>query len=217
MAGVGDFLAALFAFLGPAGAVLALYLIFVVDAAVFPALPELFVVVFFVAYEGPIDPLAWAVALCATAMAGEATGNSLLYLVVRRAVATNRMPKRVKRLMAKWVNFLVVSDERVILLNRIAPVVPMVGAFIAVMRWNLRRSLAYVVVGAGAKYAALLALAGGLGIVMSPAQSRIAAVVLVLGIVAVSLAAARVRRRRILSRTAGGRRGGPPGTGPSGP
>src|SRR5207249_9507820 len=38
--------------------------------------------------------------------------------------------------------FLGVPDERAILLNRIAPVVPFVGAFIATLRWNYRRSMA---------------------------------------------------------------------------
>ena len=218
MAGVGDFLAALFGFLGPAGALLALYFIFVVDATFVPALPELFVVIFFTAYEGSIHPLAWAAALSAVAMAGEGTGNAVLYHVVKRAlVARDRMPKRIERFMTGWVKFLVVSDERAILLNRIAPVIPFVGAFIAVMRWNVRRSFAYVVLGAGAKYAALLALVGGLGIVLSADVARVAAIVLVLGIVAVSLIAAHVRRQRILNRTAGGRTGGPPGAGPSGP
>lgn len=215
MAGVGDFLAALFAALGPGGAVVALYLIFVADAALVPALPEVFVVLFYTAYQGPLDPLWWAATLCLTAMAGEATGNSLLYLAVRRAIVVKgRMPKRVERLMKAWVDFLVVSDERVILLNRVAPVVPMVGAFIAVLRWDVRLSLAYVVLGAAAKYAALLALAGWLGVVFDPSTARLVTVLLVLGIVGVSVAAAQVRRRRILSRTAGGRTGGPPGPAP---
>ncbi len=215
MAGVGDILAALFSGLGPVGAVFALYAIFVVDAALLPALPEVFIVLFFTAYEGPLDPLTWGIALCLTAMAGEATGNSLLYLLVRRAlVAKNRMPKRIARLMASWVNFLVVSDERVILLNRIVPVVPMVGAFIAVLHWDVRRSLAYVLAGAGAKYAALLALAGWLGVVLDPSVSRAVTIILVLAIVAISLAAAHIRRRRLLSRTAGGHTGGPPGSVP---
>jgi len=218
MASVGEFLGALFAFLGPAGAVLALYLIFVLDAALFPALPELFIVVFFAAYAGIVDPVTWGLVLVAVAAAGEVTGNLLLYLVVRRGlVAPNRMPKRIERLMAGWVKFLVVSDERVILVNRIAPVVPLVGAFIAVMRWDLSRSLAYIAIGAIVKYAFLLALIGALGVVLSPAQATIATIGLVVAIVGVSLAVSYVRRRRILSRTSAARTDDPRAGGPSGP
>ncbi len=218
MASVGDILAALFAFLGPAGAVLALYLIFVLDAALLPALPELFIVVFFTAYAGVVAPVTWGSLLVATAIAGELSGNLLLYLVVRRGlIAPDRMPKRVERLMAGWVNFLVVSDERVILLNRIAPVVPLVGAFIAVMKWDLRRSMVYVAIGAAVKYSVLLALVGALGLVLSPAQTPIAAISLVVAIIGISLAASHARRRRILSRTAAARTDRPREGGPSGP
>jgi len=218
MASVGDFLAALFAFLGPAGALLALYLIFVLDAALFPALPEIFIVVFFTAYAGVVDPFTWGALLVAIAAAGEVTGNLLLYLVVRRGlVAPDRMPKRIERLMAGWINFLVVRDERVILVNRIAPVVPLVGAFIAVMRWDPRRSLAYVAVGAIAKYAFLVALVAVLGVVLSPAAATIAAIALVVAVVGISLAASYVRRRRIISRSAVARTDGPRPGGPSGP
>jgi len=218
MASVGDVLAGLFALLGPVGAVLALYLIFVLDATLFPALPPLFIVLFFTSYAGVFGPVTWGVILVAIAVAGEVSGNLLLYFVVRRGlVAPSRMPKRIERLMAGWVNFLVVSDERVILLNRIAPVVPLVGAFIAVMRWDLRRSLAYVAVGAVAYYALLVALVGALGIVLSPSQATITAIGLVVAIIGMSFAASYTRRRRILSRTSAARTDGPRAGGPSGP
>ena len=218
MAGVGDFLAALFAFLGPAGTVIALYVIFVVDAALLPVFPEFFVVLFFIANQGTANSFAWATTLWLTAIAGEVTGNSLIYLIVKRAlVASGKMPKRIERAMAGWVNFLIVRDERVILLNRVAPVVPMVGAFIAVMRWNVRLSLAYIALGAAVKYAALLALAGWLGVTVSPSIAGAVTILLVLAIVAASVSAGYVRRRRIVNRIAGGRTGGPPGPGPSAP
>lgn len=198
MASPDEFLASLFSSLGPVGAVLALYLIFVLDATLFPALPPLFIVIFYTAYAHVIGPLPWGITLVSVAVAGEVTGNLLLYVAVRRfLVDPRRMPKRIERLMAGWVQFLVVSDERVILLNRIAPVVPLVGAFIAVMRWNLRRSLAYVALGAAAYYAVVVALVGLLGVVLSRTEATIAAIVLVLLIVGISFAAAQLRRRRI--------------------
>ena len=113
------------------GALVAMYLIFVVDASLTPTLPEVFVVLFF-SYHTlfGVPPLMWGAALLAMALAGEATGNSVLYFVVNRAlVRTGRMPRRIEAMMRRWTNFLILHDERIILLNRLIPVVPFVGAF----------------------------------------------------------------------------------------
>src|SRR3989449_11675377 len=128
-----------------------MYLIFVVDAAVIPTLPEVFVVGFFSLHSDlGIPPVVWGAALLGMALAGEATGNSLLYLAVNRAlVRTGRMPKRIEALMRRWTDFLILHDERIILLNRVIPVVPFVGAFIAALKWNYPKSLAFIVIGGG--------------------------------------------------------------------
>jgi membrane protein YqaA with SNARE-associated domain len=194
---VDDFLTGLFAFLGSGGALAALFLIFVVDAALFPALPEVAIVLAYSFVPMGLDPIAWAALLLAMAVGGEIVGNSTLYLVVKRAVVQKgRMPRWIERLMTGWVNFLLVRDERLILLNRIAPVLPMVGAFIATLRWDVRRSLAYIAVGATAKYTALLVLTGLVGVAYDPATARWLAIGFVLGIVAISGVAALVMRRR---------------------
>lgn len=197
MASVDEFLAGLFEFLGPIGALLALFLIFVIDAALFPALPEIAVVLTYSFLPGGFEPLPWAILLLLMAVAGEAVGNSALYLVVRRAlVQRGRMPASVERLMRRWINFLLVRDERIILVNRVAPVVPMVGAFIATLRWDYRKSLTYIVAGAAAKYAGLLVLTGWVGVAYDPTTARWIAVGLVLGLVAASAVASIVYRRR---------------------
>src|SRR2546428_2923795 len=66
------------------------------------------------------------------------------------------MPRWLEGAMKKWTSFLLVQDERVILMNRAVPVIPMVGAFIATLGWDYRRSMAYVAIGGLAKYAILL-------------------------------------------------------------
>jgi len=192
-----DELAGLFGFLGPAGTLVALFFIFVVDAAVFPALPEVAIVLTYSFRPGWIDPIPWAVLLLVMAVGGEAVGNSALYLLVRHAIVQRgRMPAVVERLMRRWVGFLLVRDERVILLNRIAPVLPMVGAFIATCHWDFRKSLAYIVTGAGAKYALLLLLSGAVGLAYDAATARWLTFGLVLGVVALSAVASLVVRRR---------------------
>src|SRR2546427_10983671 len=137
-----------------------MYLIFVVDAAVIPTLPEVFVVGFFSLHSDlGIPPVVWGTALLGMALAGEATGNSLLYFAMNRAlVRTGRMPKRIEALMRRWTDFLLLHDERIILLNRVIPVVPFVGAFIAALKWSYPRSLAYILICAAVNYSALLIL-----------------------------------------------------------
>jgi membrane protein YqaA with SNARE-associated domain len=196
--GLADAIAGALAFLGPVGTPLALYLIFVLDAALFPALPEVFIALF-LAVPPAGTPLAlWALALLATAVAGEATGNALLYLVVRRVfVARGRWPRFLEKVMRRWTQFLVVKDERIILVNRVAPVVPLVGMFIAVLGWDFRRSLLYVVVGAAAKYAVLLALLATILVAYPREIAEWITITAVLVVVAVSAVTSLLYRRRL--------------------
>ncbi len=200
MASVGDVLSGLFGFLGPAGTLLTLFLIFVLDAMLIPALPELWFVLTYSFRPDYVDPVLWAPLLFLMAILGEATGNTFLYLLVKRVlIQRGRMPKALERTMRKWTDFLVLHDERVILMNRIAPVVPMVGAFIATLHWDFRKSLAYVVVGACLKYAFLLVLVVYVGVVFDPGMARIITVGLVVVIVAVSAIGSFMYRKRAIA------------------
>lgn len=196
---VGDFLADALLVLGPSGLLLALYAIFVVDATLVPTVPEVFAVLFLAeSIALGWDPLAFAPLLLAAAVAGELTGNGALYLVVRKAlVEGERMPAVIERTMRKWTGFLVVSDERLILVNRVAPVVPMVGAFVATLGWPLRRSFAYIAGGGTAKYGALLAVVGLFGLVVDPEVLSLASLVLVAAVLAASAVASILYRRRL--------------------
>ncbi|MEK6911758.1 MAG: hypothetical protein AABX36_03025 [Candidatus Thermoplasmatota archaeon] len=179
------------------GALVAIFLIFMVDAAVFPALPEILIVLFYFLYPRfGIDAVAWALPLLAVGVAGDLAGNFALYWFVRNALQRrNRMPEIIERAMRRWTSFLLVRDERIILLNRIAPIVPLTGAFIAVCHWNLRRALLYVAVGGAAKYAALLAIAGWLGVTFSSESAQVGTLIVILVLVAASAIAGRLRRR----------------------
>ena len=191
--------------MGTPGTLAALYLIFVVDATVIPALPEVFVVGFFYLHDRlGLPPLLWGVGLLAMAVAGEATGNSLLYWFVNRTlVRTGKMPARIESLMRRWMKFLILHDERVILLNRVVPVVPFVGAFIAALKWNYPKSLAFIVIGGAAKYSALLLLIGVVGVAYDPAIAGWITLILVLTIVGVSAAGSVLYRRRARTPRAG--------------
>ena len=197
MASLDQFLGALFGSLGPVGSLVALLLIFAVDAALFPALPEAWIVVTFTYRPEVLDPLLWAVMLLATAVVGDLLGTSALYTVVRRVVIKGRrMPGWLERGMKKWTEFLLVRDERVILLNRIAPVVPFVGAFIATLDWDYRRSMAYVAAGGLAKYAALLFVVVIVGVAYDVGTARWITLALVAIVVIGSFLAAWLVRRK---------------------
>ena len=176
-----------------------MYLIFVVDAAVIPTLPEVFVVGFFSLHSDlGIPPVVWGAALLGMALAGEATGNSLLYFAVNRAlVRTGRMPKRIEALMRRWTDFLLLHDERIILLNRVIPVVPFVGAFIAALKWSYPRSLAYILIGAAVKYGALLLLVGAVGVTYDPSIAAWITLGLVVGLVVASAIGSLLFRSRV--------------------
>ncbi len=97
------------------------------------------------------------------------------------------------------MQFLVVHDEKMILVNRIAPMVPLVGAFIATLKWNYRLSLLYIGVGAAAKYAFLLALVAWLGVVYDPSTAKLLTVGAVVVVVILSAVGSVIYRRRLKS------------------
>ncbi len=201
MASVADWLTGLFAFLGPAGTLLALFLAFVIDAAIIPTLPELAVVLsYLLGRPAGMEPLPWGALLLAMAVTGEVVGNTLMFLWVRKLVVDRgHLPRILGRAMKGWTDLLLVRDERIILVNRIAPVVPFVGAFIAVVGWSFRKSLLYIVLGALAKYSLLLVLVGYLGLVYDPGTATWITVLAVVLLVAVSVGASMAYRRRIVA------------------
>jgi membrane-associated protein len=204
MASVANWLSGLFAFLGPVGTLVALFLVFVIDAAILPTLPELGVVLSYLYRDPGTNPFAWALLLLGMAVAGEVVGNTLMFLWVRRLVVDRgHLPKIVARGMRYWTNLMLVPDERIILVNRVAPVVPFVGAFIAVVGWSYRKSVFYIIVGALAKYSVLLVLVGYLGLVYDPNTATLITVVAVLLLVGVSIGVAVLYRRRAVTPPSG--------------
>jgi len=204
MASLDELLTALFGSLGPVGSLVILVIIFALDAALFPALPEVWIVVTYTYRPSELlGPVAWAGLLLAMAVAGDVLGTSLLYLAVRRwVIQRRRMPRWLERAMKKWTSFLLVQDERVILMNRVVPVIPMVGAFIATLEWDFRRSIAYVAIGGLAKYAILLYVVFAIGLAYDVATARWITLALVVVVVGLSFLASWFRRRRIEASTA---------------
>src|SRR5437773_10060475 len=106
------------------------------------------------------------------------------------------MPRWLESGMRRWTEFLGVPDERAILLNRIQPVVPFVGAFIATLRWNYQRSMGFVAVGGLAKYAIMLHLVSVVGVAYDPRTARSVTLALAVVVVAMSVLGSAPYRRR---------------------
>lgn len=175
---IGKMLVDLFSALGTLGGLVAVFFIFYFDAMIIPLVPELFSVLIF-----QINPtLEWGLMVLLVAEIGEILGNSTLYFVVKRI----GVPKILKRVMNKYINFLILKDERLILSNRIAPVVPFVGAFMAVCKWDFKKSISYVAIGGLVKYSILLFVVGIFNIAYPQELAQNITLVLVIVIIVVS-------------------------------
>lgn len=205
-ASFGDWLQGILGQFGVAGQLTLLFVVFAVDALLFPMLPEAFVVLLYpsipiIDYSrlGPRgDLLMKAAMVLVVVLAAEVAANGLLYGLVKWK--QHRLPRALTRAMNKWREFLVLSDERLVLLNRIVPVVPFTGAFIAVSPWRPRRAMGYLVVGGALKYGAVIAVVGVAGLIFDPRQTLWLSLALIAGILALSVASHGYLRRRLRQR-----------------
>ena len=174
---------------GMAGVVAMVFVAFLVDATVFPFLPEIFIIIGF-AYE---PTPGFAVILLLTAIIAECLGNTLLYCAVQRF----GLPRKLKRVMNKYVSILIVSDERMMLLNRIAPMIPYSGAFISVIEsWKLSRALFYIVIGCILKYGLILSMSTFFYSYFTSDVAQYVMIGFVILILAISLIASYIRKKR---------------------
>ena len=178
---------------GPYGAVgvfLMVLCAFILDATVVPALPEIFIIVGF-----SYDPTpGFAVVLIIAAILGECIGNIILYTVVEKI----GLPKKLKTVMNKYVGILFVSDERMMLVNRIAPVIPYSGAFISVIEtWTLRRALFYITLGCVLKYGLILSMSTFFYQYFTSDVAQTKMIVFVIAIIAISLIASYIRKKKM--------------------
>ncbi len=126
---------------GDAGMLIALVVLVLLDGAGVPTVPEMWLVLFFGAHP---EAFSWGATIALVVSVAGLGGLMIQYSLVRLA----RLPKKVKRVMKKYTDFLILHDERLLLLNKAAPMIPYSGAFVAALGWNLRKSLTYSFVGA---------------------------------------------------------------------
>ncbi|HUR62264.1 MAG TPA: hypothetical protein VM286_07890 [Candidatus Thermoplasmatota archaeon] len=129
-----------------------LALVFLLDGLGLPLMPEVAALLAFAQHP----TLAWGALLLAIIVAMEVGAALVLYGIVDTLGA----PRFVRRLMAGYTTAMLLRDERLLLLNRVVPVLPVAGAFIAVNQWRPLRSFLFIAAGSLAKYALVFALSG---------------------------------------------------------
>ena len=151
---IGQIIYDLFGDNGDLGVLLCIFLIFLLDALLVPTLPELFFILGFMAGAEHNTPIVFGCELLLVAILAELAGILSLYYVVKHI----RIPKKIEKLVDTYTKFLVMGDERLLLLNRIAPMIPFAGAFIAIAKWDLKKSMFYIVLGCVLKYGIIMLL-----------------------------------------------------------
>ncbi|MDR1405512.1 MAG: hypothetical protein LBJ20_08120 [Candidatus Methanoplasma sp.] len=188
MSGIGDWIFSLFGSNGEWGLLLCIFIIFLVDALVFPTLPELFFVLSFM-YRPEIS---FGLELLTVAIAAEILGVAVLYFIAGRI----KIPARIERMVGKYIGFLVLGDERLILLNRIAPMIPFCGAFIKIAGWDLKKSILYIVIGCLAKYGVIMLMSDFFFGYFGSDEAQMFTVIFIFAVIAASFMISVVYKRR---------------------
>ena len=170
---------------GEWGLVLCIFLIFLLDALLIPTLPELFFVLAFIGGANYGHPLLFGVELLIAAVIAEQIGIFSLYLVVKKY--NHKIPKKIQSALDKYTQFLVVSDEKLLLLNRVAPMLPFAGAFVAILNWSVPKSAFYVAIGCVVKFGFIMMLSNFFYNYFQSEESQIITIVMILAVIAVSI------------------------------
>ncbi len=187
--GLSEWMFGLFSDMGDPGVVLCVFILFLIDALFFPTLPELFMVLGF----GSNPTLEFGLILLGVAIVAELLGAFSLYYVVSRI----RVPERISKIAKKYISFLAFSDEKIVLVNRIAPMVPFLGAFMAMIdSWDKTKCASYIVIGCILKYGIILLASGFFQNYLGTAMAQRVTLVFVFAIIIISFIASIIKKKR---------------------
>ncbi|MDR2866971.1 MAG: hypothetical protein LBV13_06210 [Methanomassiliicoccaceae archaeon] len=189
MFGIGEWMNDVFGPYGMMGVIIFVFLIFFIDALVVPTLPELFFIIGFM-----YDPtLEFGLILLFVAVIAEVAGITLLYWVVEHI----RVPEKIKKIAEKYVNFLICRDEKMLLVNRIAPMIPFAGAFISIIdSWKYSKAMFYVVMGCVLKYGLIMMMSSFFFQYFSSGDAELYTMIFIIAVIAVSIIAAFARKKK---------------------
>ena len=189
---IGQIIYDLFGDNGDLGVLLCIFLIFLLDALLVPTLPELFFILGFMAGAEHNTPIVFGCELLLMAILAELVGILSLYYVVKHI----RIPKKIEKLVDTYTKFLVMGDERLLLLNRIAPMIPFAGAFIAIAKWDLKKSMFYIVLGCVLKYGIIMLLSNMFLDFFNSDQAQLFMIIMIVVVIAVSMIMSFVIKKR---------------------
>ncbi len=175
---------------GPEGMLLGLFLVVVADAMVIPLGPELLAIAIF----STSVTTAWGALIVGAVMIGQVAGTSFLYAIGRHP---RIMPGRIKRLMERYRSSLLINDERIVFVNCFIPILPFLGAFVAVSKWSYRRAMSFVMLGGAIKYSLFLGLSGTFHYLFETGIAQKVSLLTVLALLVASAAYA-LRKRKAL-------------------
>lgn len=185
----GDAIISFFSGFGEMGMLLSLFCIFIIDSMLFPTLPEFFLLVI---YSTNPD-FGWGSILIFIALLSIFCGNTLLYLIVERF----GLPSFIKKFVKKYSNIMITSDEKMLLINRIAPVLPYTGAFISINKWNYKKSIFYILAGGLIKFFVLISLSGFFYALFEKGLAQKATFCLIIVTIIAGLILSYIRKREI--------------------
>ena len=87
-------------------------------------------------------------------------------------------------------------DEILLLLNRIAPMIPFAGAFIAIAKWDLKKSMFYIVLGCVLKYGIIMLLSNMFLDFFNSDQAQLFMIIMIVVVIAVSMIMSFVIKKR---------------------
>ena len=190
--GIGDFVYDLFGDNGEWGLLLCIFLIFLLDAFLFPTLPELFFVIAYMGGQEYGGGLLFDAGLLMAAVAAELIGIFSLYYVVKHI----RVPRKIEKLFNMYTKFLLLGDERLLLLNRVAPMIPFAGAFIAISKWNPYKSALFIVIGCIVKFGVIMLLADFFYSFFGSSEAELFTIIMIFAVIGISVAASVIVKKK---------------------
>ena len=189
MIDIGGWMMDIFGPYGAWGILVVLFLIFYIDAVFFPTLPEIFFIIGFMYDPTPL----WGITILIVVSIAEAAGLSTLYYIVEKI----GVPERIKNIADKYADFLIVSDEKMLLVNRVAPMLPFAGAFVSLIHsWTLKRALIYNFIGCYLKYGIILLFANFFYSYFGSQEAQLYTIIFVVIVMVLSIIASIYKRKK---------------------
>jgi membrane protein YqaA with SNARE-associated domain len=179
-----------FTALGTVGMLVGLFWVVFFDAIVVPIGPELLAIAM---YTENVS-LGWAALIVVAVALGQVSGTSVLYLIGRHPRV---IPHYVKHAMDKYRSSLLIKDERIVFVNCFVPILPFLGAFIAIAGWDWKKSFSYVAIGGAIKYSFYLAMSGTFHYLFEKGIAQKVSLLVVLALLVTSAVYGLTRRRKM--------------------